>query len=99
SAERSAAGCTVTLSEESVAEYLKSNIVMLRWMISEGYGDPRTLERRAQAMEAWLADPKLMRADADAEYAHIVEINLDEIKEPIVCCPNDPDDAKTLSDV
>ncbi|MDF1763847.1 MAG: bifunctional aconitate hydratase 2/2-methylisocitrate dehydratase, partial [Oleibacter sp.] len=99
SAERSAAGCTVTLSEESVAEYLRSNIVMLRWMISEGYGDPRTLERRAKAMEAWLANPSLLRADKDAEYAHVVEINLDDIKEPIVCCPNDPDDAKTLSEV
>jgi aconitate hydratase 2/2-methylisocitrate dehydratase len=99
SAERSAAGCTINLSEESVAEYLRSNIVMLRWMISEGYGDPRTLERRAQAMEAWLENPSLMRADKDAEYAHVVEIDLDEIKEPIVCCPNDPDDAKVLSEV
>ena len=99
SAERSAAGCTINLSEESVAEYLRSNITMLRWMIAEGYGDPRTLERRAQQMEAWLADPKLMRADADAEYAHVVEIDLADIKEPIVCCPNDPDDAKFLSEV
>ncbi|MFV8571280.1 bifunctional aconitate hydratase 2/2-methylisocitrate dehydratase [Marinobacter sp. SBS5] len=99
SAERSAAGCTINLSEESVAEYLRSNITMLRWMIAEGYGDPRTLERRAQQMEAWLADPKLMRADKDAEYAHVVEIDLADIKEPIVCCPNDPDDAKFLSEV
>ncbi|OZG71294.1 bifunctional aconitate hydratase 2/2-methylisocitrate dehydratase [Hahella sp. CCB-MM4] len=99
SAERSAAGCTITLSEDSVAEYLKSNIVMLRWMISEGYGDPRTMERRAKAMEEWLANPELMRADSDAEYAHVVEIDMSEIKEPIVCCPNDPDDAKLLSDV
>jgi len=99
SAERSAAGCTINLSEESVAEYLRSNITMLRWMIAEGYGDPRTLERRAQQMEEWLADPKLMRADKDAEYAHVVEIDLAEIKEPIVCCPNDPDDARTLSEV
>ncbi|MAS24818.1 MAG: bifunctional aconitate hydratase 2/2-methylisocitrate dehydratase [Oceanospirillaceae bacterium] len=99
SAERSAAGCTINLSEESVAEYLKSNIVMLRWMIAEGYGDPRTLERRAQAMEAWLENPSLMRADSDAEYAHVIEIDLADIKEPVVCCPNDPDDAKTLSDV
>ncbi|WP_020409383.1 bifunctional aconitate hydratase 2/2-methylisocitrate dehydratase [Hahella ganghwensis] len=99
SAERSAAGCTITLSEDSVAEYLKSNIVMLRWMISEGYGDPRTLERRAKAMEEWLANPQLMRADADAEYAHVIEIDMSEIREPIVCCPNDPDDAKLLSDV
>ena len=99
SAERSAAGCTITLSEDSVAEYLTSNITMLRWMISEGYGDPRTLERRAQKMEEWLAKPELMRADADAEYAEIIEINLADIKEPILCAPNDPDDARTLSDV
>ncbi|CAM3519137.1 bifunctional aconitate hydratase 2/2-methylisocitrate dehydratase [Parendozoicomonas haliclonae] len=99
SAERSAAGCTITLSEESVAEYLRSNITMLRWMISEGYGDPRTLERRAQKMEEWLANPELMRADADAEYAEIIEIDLADIKEPILCAPNDPDDARTLSDV
>ncbi len=99
SAERSAAGCTINLSEESVAEYLRSNIVMLRWMIAEGYGDARTLERRAKAMEAWLANPKLMRADKDAEYAHVIEIDLADIKEPIVCCPNDPDDAKFLSEV
>ncbi|UZD64430.1 bifunctional aconitate hydratase 2/2-methylisocitrate dehydratase [Marinobacter sp. AN1] len=99
SAERSAAGCTINLSEESVAEYLRSNITMLRWMIAEGYGDPRTLERRAQQMEEWLKDPKLMRADKDAEYAHVVEIDLADIKEPIVCCPNDPDDAKFLSEV
>ncbi|MGM0767250.1 MAG: bifunctional aconitate hydratase 2/2-methylisocitrate dehydratase [Pseudomonadota bacterium] len=99
SAERSAAGCTINLSEESVAEYLRSNITMLRWMIAEGYGDPRTLERRAKQMEEWIADPKLMRADKDAEYAHVVEIDLADIKEPIVCCPNDPDDAKFLSEV
>ena len=99
SAERSAAGCTINLSEEYVAEYLRSNITMLRWMIAEGYGDPRTLERRAQQMEAWLADPKLMRADKDAEYAHVIEIDLAEVKEPIVCCPNDPDDARFLSEV
>ena len=72
---------------------------MLRWMINEGYGDPRTLERRAQKMEEWLANPELMRADADAEYAEVIEIDLNDIKEPIVCCPNDPDDAKTLSEV
>ena len=99
SAERSAAGCTINLSEDSVAEYLRSNITMLRWMIAEGYGDPRTLERRAQAMEEWLANPSLMRADKDAEYAHVIEIDLADIKEPIVCCPNDPDDAKFLSEV
>ncbi|NWN91545.1 bifunctional aconitate hydratase 2/2-methylisocitrate dehydratase [Marinobacter adhaerens] len=99
SAERSAAGCTINLSEDSVAEYLRSNITMLRWMIAEGYGDPRTLERRAQQMEEWLANPKLMRADKDAEYSHVVEIDLADIKEPIVCCPNDPDDARFLSEV
>lgn len=99
SAERSASGCTIKLSEESISEYLRSNITMLRWMINEGYGDPRTLERRAQKMEEWLANPELMRADEDAEYLETIEIDLDEIKEPIVCCPNDPDDAKTLSDV
>ena len=99
SAERSAAGCTITLSEEALKEYMSSNIVMLRWMISEGYGDRRTLERRAHAMEAWIANPELMKADADAEYAHVIEIDLADIKEPIVCCPNDPDDAKLLSDV
>ncbi|MDR9423855.1 MAG: bifunctional aconitate hydratase 2/2-methylisocitrate dehydratase [Marinobacter sp.] len=99
SAERSAAGCTINLSEESVAEYLRSNITMLRWMIAEGYGDPRTLERRAQKMEEWLDNPSLMRADKDAEYSHVVEIDLADIKEPIVCCPNDPDDARKLSEV
>jgi len=99
SAERSAAGCTITLSEDSVAEYLRSNLVMLRWMISNGYGDARTLERRAKAMEEWLANPSLMRGDADAEYSHIIEIDLNDIKEPILCAPNDPDDARKLSDV
>ena len=99
SAERSAAGCTINLSEESVAEYLRSNITMLRWMIAEGYGDPRTLDRRAQGMEEWLANPSLMRGDKDAEYAHVIEIDLADIKEPIVCCPNDPDDARFLSEV
>lgn len=99
SAERSAAGCTITLSEDSVSEYLRSNITLLKWMIGNGYGDARTIERRIQNMEAWLADPSLMRADADAEYTEVIEINMDDIKEPILCCPNDPDDAKTLSDV
>ncbi|TCS42063.1 bifunctional aconitate hydratase 2/2-methylisocitrate dehydratase [Reinekea marinisedimentorum] len=99
SAERSAAGCTIALSEESVAEYLRSNIVMLRWMIANGYGDERTLERRAKAMEEWLANPSLMKADADAEYKHILEIDLADIKEPILCAPNDPDDARLLSEV
>lgn len=99
SAERSAAGCTIKLSEDSVKEYLESNIVMLKWMIAEGYGDVRTIERRIVAMQEWLANPSLMEADADAEYAHVIEIDLAEINEPIVCCPNDPDDAKLLSDV
>ena len=99
SAERSAAGCTIKLSEDSVAEYLNSNITLLRWMIAEGYGDVRTLERRVRKMEEWIADPTLMSADADAEYAAVIEIDLADIKEPIVCCPNDPDDAKLLSDV
>ncbi|MEH6387726.1 MAG: bifunctional aconitate hydratase 2/2-methylisocitrate dehydratase [Pseudomonas profundi] len=99
SAERSAAGCTIKLSEESIAEYLKSNIVLLRWMIAEGYEDARTLERRAQAMEAWLADPQLMKADADAEYAAVIEIDLADVKEPVLCAPNDPDDARLLSQV
>jgi len=99
SAERSAAGCTVKLSQDSVAEYLESNIVMLKWMIAEGYGDRRTIERRIQAMEQWLANPSLMEADKDAEYAHVLEIDLADIKEPILCAPNDPDDARTLSDV
>jgi len=99
SAERSAAGCTIKLSQDSVAEYLRSNTTLLRWMIAEGYGDVRTLERRVTKMEEWLANPTLMEADADAEYAAVIEIDLADIKEPIVCCPNDPDDAKLLSEV
>jgi len=99
SAERSAAGCTIKLPEAAIAEYLKSNITLLRWMISEGYGDARTLERRAQAMEAWLAKPELLAADADAEYAEIIEIDLSEVTEPVLCAPNDPDDARLLSSV
>ena len=99
SAERSAAGCTIKLPEDVIAEYLKSNITMLRWMIGEGYGDARTIERRAQAMEAWLANPQLLAADADAEYSTVIEIDLADIKEPILCAPNDPDDARLLSDV
>ncbi|HEB28930.1 MAG TPA: bifunctional aconitate hydratase 2/2-methylisocitrate dehydratase [Porticoccus sp.] len=99
SAERSAAGCTIKLSESSVTEYLTSNVTLLRWMISEGYGDVRTLDRRVTKMEEWLASPSLMEADADAEYAAVLEIDLADIKEPIVCCPNDPDDARLLSDV
>src|SRR5476651_2349814 len=99
SAERSAAGCTIKLSKESITEYLKSNITLLRWMIGEGYGDARTLERRAQAMEAWVANPELMEADKDAEYAEIIEIDLADVKEPVLCAPNDPDDARLLSSV
>ena len=99
SAERSAAGCTIKLPEKAVAEYLQSNITLLRWMISEGYGDARTMERRAQAMEAWLANPQLLSADADAEYAEIIEIDLADVKEPVLCAPNDPDDARLLSSV
>ncbi|WP_042926815.1 bifunctional aconitate hydratase 2/2-methylisocitrate dehydratase [Stutzerimonas kunmingensis] len=99
SAERSAAGCTIKLPEAAIAEYLQSNITLLRWMISEGYGDARTLERRAQAMEAWLANPQLLTADADAEYAEVIEIDLSEVTEPVLCAPNDPDDARLLSSV
>ena len=99
SAERSAAGCTIKLGKEPIIEYFKSNVTLLRWMISEGYGDARTLERRAQAMEAWLEDPQLMEADDNADYHKIIEIDLNEIKEPLLACPNDPDDVKTLSDV
>ncbi len=99
SAERSAAGCTIKLSKESITEYLQSNITLLRWMIGEGYGDARTLERRAQAMEAWIANPELMEADADAEYAEVIEIDLADINEPVLCAPNDPDDARLLSSV
>ncbi len=99
SAERSAAGCTIKLSEATISEYLRSNVTLLRWMVSEGYGDRRTLERRAQAMEAWLAKPELLSPDADAEYEHVIEIDLADVKEPIVCAPNDPDDARLLSSV
>ncbi|MDN3522130.1 bifunctional aconitate hydratase 2/2-methylisocitrate dehydratase [Halomonas ramblicola] len=99
SAERSAAGCTITLSEDSVSEYLKSNITLLKWMIANGYGDARTIERRIQGMEEWLADPSLMRADQDAEYAEVIEIDLDELDQPVLCAPNDPDDARLLSEV
>ena len=99
SAERSAAGCTVRLNKEPIIEYLNSNIVLLKNMIAQGYADPRTIGRRIKAMEAWLAKPELLAPDAGAEYAETIEIDLAEITEPIVCCPNDPDDAKTLSDV
>ena len=99
SAERSSSGCTIKLNKEPIIEYLNSNIVLMRWLISEGYGDERTIERRAQAMEAWLENPELLEADEDAEYAEVIEINLDEIKEPLLACPNDPDDIKPLSEV
>ena len=99
SAERSAAGCSIKLSEAPIIEYLESNIVMLNWMIAEGYGDPKTIARRVAEMKAWIADPQLLEADADAEYAEIIEIDLADVKEPILACPNDPDDVKLLSDV
>ncbi len=99
SAERSASGCTVRLNKEPIIEYLKSNIVMLRWMIASGYGDAKTLERRAQAMEEWIENPELLQPDENAEYAEIIEIDLNEITEPLLACPNDPDDIKPLSEV
>ena len=99
SAERSASGCTVLLNEEPILEYLNSNIIMLRWMIASGYGDAKTLERRAQAMEEWILNPKLLKPDHDSEYAEVIEIDLNEIKEPLLACPNDPDDIKPLSEV
>jgi aconitate hydratase 2/2-methylisocitrate dehydratase len=99
SAERSAAGCTVHLNKEPIIEYIHSNITLMKWMISEGYADARTLARRIAAQEAWLADPQLLKGDADAEYAAVIEIDLADIHEPIVACPNDPDDVKTLSEV
>ncbi|MCD2449118.1 bifunctional aconitate hydratase 2/2-methylisocitrate dehydratase [Methylicorpusculum oleiharenae] len=99
SAERSAGGCTIRLSEAPIREYLNSNITLLKWMIAEGYGDTRTISRRINAMEEWLANPVLLKPDADAEYFEIIDINMSEIKEPLLACPNDPDDVKTLSDV
>ena len=99
SAERSAAGCSVHLSKEPIIEYLTSNITLLKWMIAEGYQDARSLARRIEKMEAWLANPELLEPDSDAEYAAVIEIDLADIHEPIVACPNDPDDVKTLSDV
>ncbi|WP_368887594.1 bifunctional aconitate hydratase 2/2-methylisocitrate dehydratase [Proteus columbae] len=99
SAERSAAGCTIKLDKAPIIEYLQSNIILLKWMIAEGYGDRRTIERRITSMENWLKDPQLLEADADAEYAAVIEIDLNEIKEPILCAPNDPDDARLLSEV
>lgn len=99
SAERSAGGCTIKLGKEPIIEYISSNVTLLKWMISEGYGDPRTLARRIAKMEAWLEDPVLMEADAGAEYFEVIEIDLNEIKEPLLACPNDPDDVKPLSEV
>jgi aconitate hydratase 2/2-methylisocitrate dehydratase len=99
SAERSAAACTVKLNKEPVIEYLKSNVTLLKWLIANGYQDARTLARRVKAMEDWLADPKLLQADADAEYAAVIDIDLAAIEEPILACPNDPDDVKPLSEV
>jgi aconitate hydratase 2/2-methylisocitrate dehydratase len=99
SAERSASGCTVKLDKEPIIEYMNSNITMFKWMVNEGYGDVRTITRRIEEMEAWLASPELLEADADAEYAEIIEIDLNEITEPLLACPNDPDDVKTLSAV
>jgi aconitate hydratase 2/2-methylisocitrate dehydratase len=99
SAERSANGCAVHLGKESIIEYLNSNVTLLKWMIANGYEDKRTLQRRIDAMEQWLADPQLLQPDADAEYAEVIEIDLNEIKEPILACPNDPDDVKALSEI
>ncbi len=99
SAERSAAGCTVHLNKEPIIEYMNSNITLMKWMIANGYSDARTLGRRIKAMESWLAKPELLKGDADAEYAAVIEIDLADVHEPIVACPNDPDDVKTLSEV
>ena len=99
SAERSAGGCTVHLNKEPIIEYITSNITMLKWMIASGYSDARTIDRRIKAMEAWLKDPQLLKGDADADYAAVIEIDLADVHEPIVACPNDPDDVKTLAEV
>lgn len=99
SAERSAAACTVKLNKEPVIEYLNSNIALIEELIAQGYEDRATLERRAQKMRDWVANPELLEADPDAEYAAVIEIDMNEIKEPIVACPNDPDDVKTLTEV
>ncbi|HIQ14044.1 MAG TPA: bifunctional aconitate hydratase 2/2-methylisocitrate dehydratase, partial [Leucothrix sp.] len=98
-AERSAAACTIKLNKEPIIEYLTSNITLLKWMISEGYGDERTIARRIQTMQDWIDNPILLEADSDAEYVQIIEINMDEITEPLLACPNDPDDVKPLSEV
>ena len=99
SAERSAGGCTVHLNKEPIIEYMQSNITLMKWMIANGYADQRTLGRRIKAMEAWIANPQLLKADNNADYAEIIEIDLADIKEPILACPNDPDDVKFLSEV
>jgi len=99
SAERSAGGCTVHLNKEPIIEYMRSNIALMKWMIANGYEDARTLGRRIKAMEDWIANPQLLKADPDAEYAAVIEIDLADIKEPILACPNDPDDVKFLSEV
>ena len=99
SAERSAGGCSIRLDQAPIIEFLTSNVTLLRWMISQGYGDADALARRADAMEAWLADPQLLEPDADAEYAAVIEIDMNQIKEPLLACPNDPDDVKPLSAV
>jgi aconitate hydratase 2 / 2-methylisocitrate dehydratase len=99
SAERSAGGCAVQLNKEPIIEYMQSNITLMKWMIANGYEDKRTLGRRIKAMEAWIAKPELLKADANADYAEIIEIDMNEIKEPILACPNDPDDVKFLSEV
>ena len=99
SAERSANGCTVHLNKEPIIEFLNSNVALLEWMIAEGYEDARSIERRIDAMKAWLANPELMERDADAEYAEVIEIYLATITEPLLACPNDPDDIKPLSEL
>jgi aconitate hydratase 2/2-methylisocitrate dehydratase len=98
-AERSAAGCTIQLNKEPIIEYLQSNIALLEWMIREDYGDKRSIQRRIESMKTWLSNPTLLKADKDAHYEEIIDIDLNEIKEPILCAPNDPDDAVLLSEV
>ncbi|MCB1908020.1 MAG: aconitate hydratase B, partial [Rhodocyclaceae bacterium] len=98
-AERSAAACAIALNKEPIVEYMRSNITLMKWMIANGYQDPRTLKRRIKAMEDWIANGTLLAGDADAEYAAVIEIDLADVKEPIVACPNDPDDVKLLSEV
>ena len=99
SAERSANGCTVKLGREPITEYLQSNMTLLKWMISDGYGEKRTIQRRIDAMQAWIDNPDLLQADKDAKYAEVIEIDLNKITEPLLACPNDPDDIKRLSEV